>query len=760
MATGKQFSKGWRRAPDLTRRRMIQVGALGGTAAMAGCLGNGDDPDPDIDDVDLPDPDDIDEDELPDRVRIDGQRLILPWTDIRDPSNLNPFLDLDLGTIDRPDAENSWQLFEATMDHNLWGRWWHSAYWPSPGDVFSGTYEAMDFEHDRVVHRIAEDAFWSDGTEVTAWDAAAGWLFWRAPPYDEGYDPSIHRPFTGLAYPEFPDGPDGKVVEFHTWREDDPYGADWQELGLDRDHVFTQYWSAGPTPRDGLRFPAHVEPWASIAELAWEDHLAASEEGREARQLADFADAVSESDYEDWIDGDSYVSTGAWTLDELVGTEELILKPNPYHRDADDINFDEVVLEWNPDDTRIRASLQAGVSRSLDYAVVEASPESIAAMPSHYEEWHTPAALGRSIHLDHSTEFGDVRVRQAMMYAINARNVANNVHATASAPVITPGGDMWARDAVISDEWVADNLLSYDHDPDRAAELMQEAGYSRAHDGMWERDGDLLQYPIATDTTNPVFEETIVAQLGEFGIDLRTQTFDPASFEDRRRGSQWEAGVEGADRIIEDEYGGRGDFAIWTRDVGDSFAGFYEQLEGGWWSLAANAGRVRRFNMADHSIQEQSLAGYAPAGWVAGLFNLWEDWTIEIPPVGDPTGELEPFNPWFTSGRVRAGALSPEDVQADNPYFNPDEGGYTYWEKLAWAVNWYLPVLPVVRMQTQHFLNRGNWVWPMDGEMNRPTEAYMMDYFGLGWNGLHLASRGSVYGDARSPKLGTEVVEV
>ncbi len=775
---------------------MMQVGALGAGAALAGCVGDDDDvPDDILDDdpdaVDIPDdPDDIDDGEIGEDVHIDGQRLILPWDDHDNPELLHTFWSTGLDHLEMEAYESSWQLFFATFEPNLIGRWWSTAYWPDPGypeETYPGAYEMIEFEHDRRRHILNEDVYWSDGEPITAWDAAGGWLWWRSVDFDEGRHPADSNPMSGATELVFPEGEDGSIVEWHI-HDDQPFAEEWQEWGVDRDIPFQLRWQGRSGSRDGLRHPTHLEPWNRMTQYAYEDYQQAIEEGllSETRPtLTDDPDydvqgggMISEEDHEAWVSGERYVSNGAWTLDERVGTEELILKPNEHHPQYEHINYDEVVLEWNPDDVRMGASLQAGTPQSLDYAEVTMSPEAVDAMPDQYQEVNTPSPMGLSVDLDHSREFGDRNVRAAMMFAMNARDIASNVHPTATAPIIRPGWDMWASEAVLDESWAEDNLVSYEQDLDRATELMKNAEFSRGGDDLWERDGAPIQYPVATDVADVAFEETVVSQLNEFGFDLNTQTFDSATFEDRKSGTEFpEAGEEGyeeyddsddipvEERWIDEEYGGRGDFAVWTRSQGDGWASFYTELENGWWTNGwAHVSQVRRMNMADHEAQERGLQEYFASGWVAAQYQAWEDWFTPVPPIGKPDGEPEPFNPGFTASRVWQGPFERDDPQEDNPYYNPPhdephpENEEYYWQKLAWTHNWFLPVLPLVRMQNQHFLNRANWRWPMDTEVDQPPDEYMMEYFGLAdCDGIQLAGRGSILGNPHEPKGDAEL---
>lgn len=731
-----------------TRRHLLLSGVLGGSALLAGCLGD-DDP------ADTPTPtpgeslDDID------GVHVEGQSL-------RVPINQNPAeahfvwdVNLHLDTV----YEQAEEVYWATHEMPIWARWWHTAYRPDlvdpdGPDDYPQLYESYEITPEVVTVTIRDDAYWSDGTPVTAMDAIgtrSRWareaigerLGWEAPDTPDGY-----TVWDGIVGYDMPDGPEGKVFEHHFTTK-----PAWQEAGgFLMDPGWFMFFLGGPTPRAGPRYPTHLEPFKSLVEEAiedWDQQTPIDEPPSEF-----LARHVTEDDLEHFRDPGNFVSYGAWTLKEILGTSEIVLEPNEYHRYYDDINFDEVILEYSPEDSRTRSAIQSG---HLDYAAVNTPPETVEAYPDTIEELTSPAGLGYTIGVDHSSAFGDVRVRQAMMYALHTPDLAQNVHPTATAPILRPGWDNWGSEAVLDESWTEQNLLTYEQDLDRAAALLEDAGFERNSNDVWEKDGVELRTEIASPEETPAFETTVSSQLAEFGIILDVRAMDEATYVDRRDGSE-------TPEYIDEPYGGSGDFELWSGDPAvDNLAGFYEGMENHWWNGMANRWNMRMRNYYPHEAQEDALFEYEEHGWVAGAYDLWEELFIELPPVGEPDGDLEPFNAAFTFGRVRNGPLSTEDPQTDNPYYNPPhdephpENTDYYFQTLAWVTNWWLPGLPLVRAENQHFLNTANWIWARD--LPGADNEYMWDFFGLNWDTKHLAATGKLFADPENPKPGANVVE-
>lgn len=736
----------------LTRRRLLKAGALGGAAAVAGCLG--DDPEnPDGPDEGTDTPSD---DPDLEGVHVEGQTLRVPV--MQNPDEMTFFWYPWHGEFEVPHGI-AHQVRQAVVEPGMWGRWWNQSYHPGPGPEFYQLYEYLEINERTIEFKIRDDAYWSDGEPVTAYDAYAEYaLRTRAEaPIDEvGWFPTPNdvEPFRCIYEGELPDGPDGKTVIWHVQPTDV-----W--LGLGGFHAIDDgYWYdqiAGPNARAGTRgVPMHVEPYKSMAE----DAVAKFEEKRTDESVEHVGlhnhvvDHMVEEDIYRFREGENVVTNGVWTIDEIVGTEEVVLKPNEYHRLYDEINYDEVILEYSPEDNRTIGSLHSG---RLDWAVLDASPEVAESFPDFVEELQAPANSGYVIGVDHASAFGDVRVRQAMMFALHTPDIAENIHPTAAAPIITPGWDTWASEAILDEEWARENLISYEQDLDQAAGLMEAAGFELNSNDVWEKDGEPLQAQLATNRETPAFEETVASQLREFGIDVHTQPYDNATFNDRAGGSD-------AVEYIEEEYAGAGDFDLWAGDnFTDNLAGFYDSMWRHFYIANVHVTRTRARNYFAHDVQEEILQHFNPAnGFIAGQTDLWLNQPLYIPPFGEPDGELEPFDPVYLAGMTAYGPKSYRDPFEESELYDPphdephDENAEYFYKKFAWTVNWFLPGLPLVMNQNQHFLNTANWRWP--NELGGEANEYMWDYFGVSTNARQLAAMNRVLANPDNPKDGANVV--
>ena len=121
--------------------------------------------------------------------------------------------------------------------------------------------------------------------------------------------------------------------------------------------------------------------------------------------------------------------------------------------------------------------------------------------------------------------FDDIRVRQAIAYAIDrdehlalfGEPAAQNVYSLVPEPLL-PGG--------LTEEEAREMDLTFDHDPDRARELLAEAGYE---DGF---ELELVSSEMEAYLRN---YESMQATLADIGIDLSLQVVDHSTMHEQIR---------------------------------------------------------------------------------------------------------------------------------------------------------------------------------------------------------------------------------
>ena len=183
--------------------------------------------------------------------------------------------------------------------------------------------------------------------------------------------------------------------------------------------------------------------------------------------------------------------------------------------------FDEVELRILVD---VSARVNAIISGQVDWTTLEAKSADQAEdagleiIPDYQVDWTGMTFLDRDGVINPA--LADERVRQAINYAVDRDTLLEELQlgrGTATSQVFGPD----------SGAFVDDLEEYYTYDPEKAKELMEEAGYE---------DGFELKLPVI-----PAFATQITAlaqQLGEIGITVTQETVPPANYVPGRRAEE------------------------------------------------------------------------------------------------------------------------------------------------------------------------------------------------------------------------------
>ena len=125
---------------------------------------------------------------------------------------------------------------------------------------------------------------------------------------------------------------------------------------------------------------------------------------------------------------------------------------------------------------------------------------------------------------------GDIRVRQAIIAAVDAQEVVDTLF-TDNYPVAT---------SVLSSEALGykDESEHYAYDPDKAADLLDEAGWEPGSDGIREKDGERLAITVYEAKPQPQSTQTlelVAQQLAKVGVELTVKPGDAGSYAEDTR---------------------------------------------------------------------------------------------------------------------------------------------------------------------------------------------------------------------------------
>ncbi len=198
---------------------------------------------------------------------------------------------------------------------------------------------------------------------------------------------------------------------------------------------------------------------------------------------------------------------GPYTLDyaKSVPGDHYTFVPNPHYYDQSAIKFKQIYLKAYSDSN---SALQAQKAGQIDVVWSTDAATAPAAEAAGLEVVSAPLAVAFvQLNVKASKALADVRVRQAMNYALDRKAIANALYGKyglpTSQPFITSDADPGMQD-------------HYPYDPEKAKSLLAEAGYP---------DG----FAFTINTLSPPKDAELVAHyLDQVGIKTKVATFPTA----------------------------------------------------------------------------------------------------------------------------------------------------------------------------------------------------------------------------------------
>jgi len=232
------------------------------------------------------------------------------------------------------------------------------------------------------------------------------------------------------------------------------------------------------------------------------------------------------------------VGTGPFVFKDWRTNDHLTLAANPTYW-AGRPKIDQWIRKIVKDDTIIVQQLKTG---EMDYASVQ--PESLdelRAQPSlSVTSFAGPVSGLVAYNLDRPL-FQDKRVRQALTMALDRAAIVKSV--------LFGEGDL-LNSPILPASWAYNaGLPTFGYDPDKARQLLSDAGWTPAPDGVLEKSGTRFEFTLMTNTGNKVREAvmTIVQdQWSKVGVHVQTQFSEFGAFTDRyQRAHDFDAVVTG-----------------------------------------------------------------------------------------------------------------------------------------------------------------------------------------------------------------------
>ena len=220
------------------------------------------------------------------------------------------------------------------------------------------------------------------------------------------------------------------------------------------------------------------------------------------------------------------VGTGAFRVTEWVSGDHITMEKNPYYREADKVKIDKLFFKIIPSREVGIAQIQAGDVDGVwdlieaQIPMMEKNPEVSLCLSN--------GLVSERLILNHSTPLppnngnpdyphpilADLRVRQAIQYAIDKDTIIDKLLYGKAQPGTTEIPDGWAHNP---------DVKPTEYDPEKAKQLLDAAGWKPGADGIREKDGTRLRLKITTTTGNKLremVEQVLVAQMKAVGIEF------------------------------------------------------------------------------------------------------------------------------------------------------------------------------------------------------------------------------------------------
>lgn len=225
------------------------------------------------------------------------------------------------------------------------------------------------------------------------------------------------------------------------------------------------------------------------------------------------------------------IMTGPYKFKEYVEGQYIVLEAfDDYYMGRP--NIDRIVMKIIPDQDVIFASTLKGEIDFGRYTLnLQQSLQLQKEKGDIFNVYFTPNVALWTLNLNFRDPndlskphplFSDIRVRQAMLYAID-RQQLNEIVFQGLGQIM----DTWITELhIMRDALKSDKIKKYPYDPKKAEQLLAEAGWKKNRQGLLEKDGKIFEFTMIAGAGNPQTElmaQLIQAMLKKVGISMKIE---------------------------------------------------------------------------------------------------------------------------------------------------------------------------------------------------------------------------------------------
>jgi len=230
------------------------------------------------------------------------------------------------------------------------------------------------------------------------------------------------------------------------------------------------------------------------------------------------------------------IGTNAFKMEKPPTASEMILVKNPDHWAADKVDFDQVkILQKKRNETWwayfMAGEIDAGhpaTPKDLTEQMMAMQPGMKLATPTDFGGFCVAFNLRKELPGGRPNPFRELKFRQAIAYALDRKKLAEVTYwaglpETKYATTLLPS----MKDVWVTPEFEA-TLTDYSYNPEKAAALLEELGYRKGPDGIWEdATGKDLKFELVAHAGYSDWVlaiDNIASQLKDFGIIIEPKT--------------------------------------------------------------------------------------------------------------------------------------------------------------------------------------------------------------------------------------------
>jgi peptide/nickel transport system substrate-binding protein len=244
--------------------------------------------------------------------------------------------------------------------------------------------------------------------------------------------------------------------------------------------------------------------------------------------------------FEEWVRGDHI---------ELVRNEDYNWAP-PIWGHQGPAYLDSIIIKMIPEEGTRMATLETGETNFI-FAVPDSEFARLAGDPDYQVIMGFMPGLPNVVMINTSlTPTDDLAVRQALMHTLDREVIRKMVKFGIPGPTENPL-------STYTFSYNYDNEGMYPHDPDKARELLEGAGWTMGSDGFYEKDGETLTLITGLVASQKDMLTVMQAQAKAVGFDWQISEMSSATWIDSAKAGKFHAAAIGwvsSDPIILEQF--------------------------------------------------------------------------------------------------------------------------------------------------------------------------------------------------------------